>query len=158
MGLSLGEYWIAVWVTSTSPLTPCTYMVHIFPTQSNTIKSSTWSQCFESRKGSLAHKLKIFKVWVFISGVAPLPPGLDSTLVESRRNTHITPLPASLVNTQVELHASPLCVGSIYLISSLYFSRGLCIGTYLFLGKKWDPDLLREEEVVPSDKHVRPLT
>jgi len=58
----------------------------------------------------------------------------------------------------MELHASSLHVGSLSLLSPLYFFlRGLCFGTYLFLGWKRDPDLLREEEVVPSKKHVNPL-
>jgi len=147
-----------MWVTSASPLTPWTYMVHLFPTQSNTTKISAWSQCFEFGKGSLAHELNIFRVQVFISGVALLPAGLNSTPMESHRNTHISLLPTSLVSTLVELHASPQCAGILSCLSPLYFSRGLCIGTYLFLGRKRDPDLLRSEEVVPSEKHVIHLT
>jgi len=58
----------------------------------------------------------------------------------------------------VELHASLLCARSLSFLSLLYFSRELCIGPYLFSRWKRDPDLLGEEEVVPSEKHVRPLT
>jgi len=57
----------------------------------------------------------------------------------------------------VELHASPLYARSLSLLSPLNFLRGLCIGTYLFLGQKRDPDLLRVEEAIPSEKNVRPL-
>ena len=59
----------------------------------------------------------------------------------------------SLVSTPVELHASALCAGNLSLLLPLYFLRELCIGTYLFLGWKRDPDLLRVEEVVPSEKY-----
>ncbi len=37
---------------------------------------------------------------------------------------------------------------------SLLFYIGLCIETYLFHGWKRDLDLLREKEVVPSEKYV----
>lgn len=59
---SFREYWIIVRVTPVSPLTPWTYIVHLLPTQSNTINSLALSQCFEFRKGSLARELNIFRV------------------------------------------------------------------------------------------------
>ena len=55
-------------------------------------------------------------------------------------------------------NTSPLCAGSLSLLSPLYFVRGLCIWTYLFLERKRDPNILREEEIVPLENHVRPLT
>lgn len=58
----------------------------------------------------------------FISGVAPLPAGLDSTSVESHRNTSMAPLPTSLVNTLAELLASPPYTGSLSLLSPYSFS------------------------------------
>jgi len=39
----------------------------------------------------------------------------------------------------------------------VFFEIGLFIGTYLFLGQKRDPNLLRAGEVVPSEKNLRPL-
>ena len=57
----------------------------------------------------------------FISDVAPLPAGLDNTLIESPRNTSIALLPASLVSTRVELLASPRCAGSLSLIFAYLF-------------------------------------
>ena len=68
------------------------------------------------------HKQYIRQSLSFISGVAPLLAGLDSTSTESCRNTSITSLPASLVSTMVELIASPLCVGSLSLLSPYSFS------------------------------------
>ena len=67
---------------------------------------------FQVGKGILARKLKIFRVFFSIFGVALLLVGLDSTLVESQRNKNITPLPTSLDNTMMKLLSSPLCVGS----------------------------------------------
>lgn len=58
----------------------------------------------------------------FISGVSPLPAGLDSTSTESYRNTSMAPLPASLVSTPAVLLASPLCVGSLSLLLPYSFS------------------------------------
>jgi len=60
----------------------------------------------------------------------------------------------------MKLLASSLYVGSLSLLSPYSFFQNfhifieLCIGTYLFQGRKRDPDLLREEEVVPSRKYV----
>ena len=113
---------------------------------------------FRIREGQFSSRVEDFRSISFHLGVAPLLEGLDSISVKSYRNTHIAPLPLSLFITLVELHASPLCTGSLSLLSPLYFSRGLCIGTYLFLGRKRDLKLLRVEEVVPLEKHVRPLT
>ena len=58
----------------------------------------------------------------FISGVAPLLADLDSTLVESDRNTSMAPLPMSLVSTLAELLASPPCAGSLSLLLPYSFS------------------------------------
>jgi len=52
----------------------------------------------------------------FISGVSSLEAGLDSTPMEPRKNTSITLLLESLVNTLSELLASPLCAGSLSLL------------------------------------------
>ena len=57
----------------------------------------------------------------FISGVDPLPVGLDSTSVESHRNTGMAPLLASLVSTPTELLASPPYAGSLSLLSPYSF-------------------------------------
>ena len=57
----------------------------------------------------------------FISGVAPLPVSLDSTLVESHRNTSMAPLPASPVSTSAELLASPPYARSLSLLSPFSF-------------------------------------
>ena len=78
---------------------------------------------FRIGKGSLARKLKIFRVKFFISGVAPLLAGLYNTVTESRRNTNISPLPMSLDSTWVDLLTSPLCAGSLSLLSPLYFLK-----------------------------------
>ena len=51
-----------------------------------------------------------------ISGVAPLPSSLDSTLVESHRKKSMASLPVSLVNTLVELLASPPYAGCFSLL------------------------------------------
>lgn len=58
----------------------------------------------------------------FISGVAPLPVGLDSTPVESHRNTGMALLPATLVSTAKELLVSPLYTGSFSLLFPYSFS------------------------------------
>jgi len=58
----------------------------------------------------------------FISGVASLLASLDSTPVKSHRNTSMDPLPVSLVSTPVGLHASPLYVGILSLLSPYSFS------------------------------------
>ena len=98
-----------------------------------------------------------------ISGVAPLPIGLDSTLVESHRNTGMALLPASLVSTLAELLESPPCAGSLSLLSPysffilnfFYFPFFIFTvhSTYSFQRWKRDPDLLRAEEVVPVEKY-----
>ena len=102
----------------------------------------------------------------FISGVALLLVGLDSTPTELHWNTSMAPLPTSLVITPKELLASPLHAGSLsllppysffILIFYLLFIFFIFIFptvhiTYSFQGQKRDPDLLRAEEVVPAEK------
>ena len=98
----------------------------------------------------------------FISGIDPLPAGLDNTSVESHRNTSMAPLPASLVNTPMKLLASPPCAGSLSLFSPdlffififFYFSFFIFIvhSTYSFKRQKRDLELLRAEEVVTAAK------
>jgi len=98
----------------------------------------------------------------FIFGVAPLLVGLDSTSVESHRNTIMASLPVSLVSTPAELLASPLCTQSLSLLSPysffilnfllFIFSFFTLHSTYSFQRLKWDPNLLRPEEVVPIEK------
>ena len=63
------------------------------------------------------HKQYSHKSLSFIFGVAPLLAGLDSTPVESRRNTSMASLLASLVITLVELLASPFYPGILSLLS-----------------------------------------
>jgi len=72
-------------------------------------------------RGILVHKQYDSQSLSFIYGVALLPIGLDSTLVESRRNTSIASLPGSLVSTSAMLFASPLCIGSLSLLSPYSF-------------------------------------
>ena len=67
------------------------------------------------------HKQYSRQTLSFISVIAPLSVGLDSTLVESHRNTSMALLLASLVNTLAELLASPPCVGSLSLLSPYSF-------------------------------------
>lgn len=93
----------------------------IFQLSQTQSKVQLRSQCFKFGKDSLAHELKIFRVQFFICGVAPLLEGLDSTLVESCRNAHIFLHLVSLVSTQIELHASPLCARSLSLLLPLFF-------------------------------------
>ena len=114
-------------------------------------------------RGILVHKSYDRQSFSFISGVAPLPARLDSTPEESRRNTSITLLRASLVSTLVELLASPLYVGSLSLLSPysfFIFSKILHIfifitvhNTYSFQRWERDPELLRVEEVVPEENY-----
>jgi len=113
-------------------------------------------------RGLLVHKPYGRESFSFISGVAPLPAGLDSTLVESCRNTNIALLPTILVSTLTELLASPLCAGSLSLLSpysfsffSKFFTFSFFItvhSTYSFQRWKRDPNLLREEEIFPLEK------
>ena len=98
----------------------------------------------------------------FISSVAPLLAGLDSTLAESCRNTSIAPLPMSLVSTSTELLASPLYTRRLSLLSS--YSFFICFkifhffifitvhNNYSFRREKRDPDLLRVDVFVHSEK------
>ena len=53
------------------------------------------------------HKQYSHHSLIFISGIAPLPAGLNSTSTESRKNTGMAPLLVSLVSTPAELLASP---------------------------------------------------
>ena len=104
------------------------------------------------------HKQYSLQSLSFISGVAPLPAGLDSTPTESDRNTSMAPLLASLVSTLVELLASPLFIGSLSLLSPYSFSLFsffifvTMYSTYSFQRRKRDPKLLRVKEVVPAEK------
>ena len=50
-----------------------------------------------------------------------MPTGLDSTLIESRRNTSISMLLESLVSTPTEFPTSPLYVGRLSLLSPYFF-------------------------------------
>lgn len=85
----------------------------------------------------------------FISGVAPLPAGLDSAPVESHRNISMAPLPMSLVSTRVELLSSPPCLGSLSLLwpclffimnfLTFHFLFSLCITLIHFRGDKGIP-------------------
>jgi len=67
------------------------------------------------------HKHYSLQSLSFISGIAPLPASLDSTLVESHRNTCMDLLAASLVSTSMKLFASSLYAGSISLLSPYSF-------------------------------------
>ena len=67
------------------------------------------------------HKQYSRQSLIFISGVALLPSGLDSTPTESHRNISMASLPVSLVSTLVELLASPPCIGSLSLLSLYSF-------------------------------------
>lgn len=62
----------------------------------------------------------------------------------------------SLDSTPMKFLSSPLCIGSLSLLSPLfiYIYIGLCIDTYSFHWWKRDLNLLREGEVVPSEKHI----
>lgn len=78
-------------------------------------------------------------------------------------NTIISSLPASLDSTLVELLTSPLYVGRLFLLSPFIF---FFIFSFLFVqrivhgnlfiswGQERDPELLREEEVVPLRIHL----
>jgi len=61
----------------------------------------------------------------------------------------------SLDSTMTKFIASPFCADSLSLLFPLFiYFIGLCIGTYSFYGRNMDIDLLREKEVVPSEKHI----
>lgn len=110
---------------------------------------------FRIGKGSLARKLKIFRVQFFISGFSPLPAGLDNTPMESGKNKIISPLSARLDSTLVDFPASPLYVGSLSLLSPLlFFFKENSASKLIILGQKRDPELLRVGQVVPSKKHI----
>lgn len=77
----------------------------------------------------------------------------------------MTPLPVSLVITSTNLLQSPPCVGSLSLLSpySFFILNFLALhffliftvdSTYSFQRWKRDPELLRENEVVPIEKVV----
>jgi len=97
----------------------------------------------------------------FISGVVPLPAGLNSTPVESHKNTSMAPFPTSLPSTLAKLLASPLYARSLSLLSPYSFSFFqffftfhffifvIVHSTYSFKRQKRDPNLLREEGVFP---------
>lgn len=68
------------------------------------------------------HKQYSHQSLSFISSVAPLPVGLDCTLMELHRHTSIAPLLASMVSTVVELLASPLFTGHLSLLLPYSFS------------------------------------
>lgn len=81
-------------------------------------------------------------------------------------NTIIAMQPAILVSTPMELIASPLCIGSLFLLSPYSFSffrnfPHFPFFIFIFITvhkthsfQRWnrDPDLLRADEVVPSEK------
>lgn len=81
---------------------------------------------FRIRKGSLARDLNIFRVYFFISGISLLPTGMDSTMMELRKNTRNTPPLASLDSNLMELHVSPLYKGSLSLMLPLLFFKENC--------------------------------
>jgi len=81
---------------------------------------------------------------------------MDSTPVESRRNTSIAPLPMSLDSTLMELLASPLSAERHSLLSPLFIYLKRIVHRHLFiLGRKRDPELLRDGEVVPLEKQIK---
>lgn len=63
------------------------------------------------------HKKKIVIALDFISSVALLPAGLDSTPTKSLQLKNISLLLVSLDNTPTKFLSSPLCIGIISLFS-----------------------------------------
>lgn len=138
-----------------SPHNPWVKMVPFIPLSVEHIRRFSDIVKFWVGMGSEVCKLKIFRV--FFSSLVFLCSRHPSTVNRRShyRNTNIDSLPPNLDSTLVELFASPLCVGSLSLLSPLFiYFIWLCIGTYSFYRQKRDLDLLKAEEVFPLEMHI----
>lgn len=90
----------------------------------------------------------------FISSVALLLTRLENTLAESlHEHKHLST--ASDPKWYPDRVASPLYVGTIsILFLYLFIYIGICIDTYLFHGRKRDPELFGVVQIVPLEKHI----